>query len=272
MAANMAEMQVEETTVIGAPKRRGRGGEKRLGFYGAIAAALIAVLIVGVTMHDRNTFHPAVVTRTEQRFLENNTTNLPNAVTAEIYPVVTIEQQKYLDVNTTWLPAGAAVSAEDGDGGGSARIAVGTDGDCTGYVPVYCQVVVTDRDAYTAAHPATMPSDQRAIYRVSDSSYYVPAAGGMWVVVSVQAGGLAMIEDYVSGPPPASGIAVTPGDAVTGAQPICTDAPTARPTCYTKQGDGSWVVEVQGLDGGWMPVTTVAHPPTPDELASGYSG
>jgi hypothetical protein len=38
------------------------------------------------------------------KFIENNTTNLPNAVTADIRPVVTSEEQRFLDVNTTWLP------------------------------------------------------------------------------------------------------------------------------------------------------------------------
>jgi hypothetical protein len=57
--------------------------------------------------------------------------------------------------------------------------------------------------------PSAPASDQRAIYRVSDSYYYVPAAGGMWLVIHDPVDGLPVIEDVVSGPPPATGTAIT---------------------------------------------------------------
>jgi hypothetical protein len=112
---------------------------------------------------------------------------------------------------------------------------------CEGDAPVYCQgglsngartFSIASADPAMAASPidyrflemntTTLPSvadqstsvnDLWAIYRVSDSYYFVPVAGGMWVVIHVQADGLPMIEDYVSGPPPAIGIAVTPSRA-----------------------------------------------------------
>jgi hypothetical protein len=57
--------------------------------------------------------------------------------------------------------------------------------------------------------PSVLASDQRAIYRVSDGYYYVPAPGGLWAVIHYPTDGLPVIEDYVSGPPPANGTAIT---------------------------------------------------------------
>src|SRR5262249_39470922 len=48
---------------------------------------------------------------TRMKFLENNTTNLPNAVTADIRPVVTGAEQRFLDLNTVWLPGVADATA-----------------------------------------------------------------------------------------------------------------------------------------------------------------
>ncbi len=64
---------------------------------------------------------------------------------------------------------------------------------------------VADDDVLAPA-PAV---EQRPIYHVADSYYYFPAANGMWAVFNIQAGGPPVIEDYVSGPPPADGVAIT---------------------------------------------------------------
>ncbi|MHB8645982.1 MAG: hypothetical protein ACYDAR_09375 [Thermomicrobiales bacterium] len=69
-----------------------------------------------MTLHNRRAPHtaisvaPPVVTSAQRRFLENNTTTLPNAVTVEIQPtVISREQQLSLEANTTTLPSvGAA--------------------------------------------------------------------------------------------------------------------------------------------------------------------
>ena len=159
MAENQAGMLIEETTVRDLVEQRGRVAGQRRGAYGAIAAALIAVVIFGVAIHNRQTSHPAaptatpaqvtsvaplpsytqlsdgrwvvtqvrddgtvqtdfigvrspeVVTQTRQQFVDNNTTNLPNAVAAETRPVVTSAQQRFLDENMAWLPAVAVPSA-----------------------------------------------------------------------------------------------------------------------------------------------------------------
>ncbi len=114
MAENGAGMRVEGTMVIGAETTRNKTNMPQTGRYGLVAALLVALLIAGVAAHDRRASHPAApaitraVTSEQARFLENNTTNLPNAVTADSRPVVTSEQQKFLDVNGAWLPAVAA--------------------------------------------------------------------------------------------------------------------------------------------------------------------
>jgi hypothetical protein len=110
MATNMTGMRVEETTVAGAAARPGGANGRVIGVSGLMAAILIALLIAGVAAHDRRASHPAgpaiprAATSQQTRFLENNTTNLPNAVTADPRPIVTSARQKFLDVNTTWLP------------------------------------------------------------------------------------------------------------------------------------------------------------------------
>ncbi len=123
MAENVAEMPVEGTTVVGTGARRGRGRGRRNGAYGLVAVALIAVVLGGMAVHSRDTTHrtapsiPHTVTRAEPQFLANkasNTTNLPNAVSIDVRPIVTSSQQKYLDVNTTWLPTSAASSVMPG--------------------------------------------------------------------------------------------------------------------------------------------------------------
>lgn len=104
-----------------------------------------------------------VGTQSQQRFLENNTTNLPNAVSAEDRSVITYMQQRFIDVNTAWLPAVGHATAEQG-----------------------------------------------TIYRVAGAYYYVPVSGGRWEVVRVGTDGVPVIEAYVTAPPPADAIAVTP--------------------------------------------------------------
>src|SRR5947209_8343186 len=87
MAENMTGMLVEGTMVVGTEKRFGKGRGQRFGMYGLAAAILVAMLIAGAALHDRWASHPAApaisrtVTSQQTRFLENNTTNLPNAVT-----------------------------------------------------------------------------------------------------------------------------------------------------------------------------------------------
>jgi hypothetical protein len=110
MATNMTGMRVEGTTVVGTGAKRSQGRVPRIGAVGVIAATLALLLVGSVVLHDRATSHAAVsaipraVTSQQARFLENNTTNLPNAVTADPRPIVTSARQKFLDVNTTWLP------------------------------------------------------------------------------------------------------------------------------------------------------------------------
>jgi hypothetical protein len=114
MAEHVAKMLVEGTMVVGTEKRRGQGHGRRNGAYGLIAAVLVAAVIGGSALHDRGASHPAAtaiprtVTRAQVKFLEDNTTNLPNAVSVDVRPIVTSNGQKYLDVNTTWLPNVAA--------------------------------------------------------------------------------------------------------------------------------------------------------------------
>ncbi len=141
MAENVAELQVDGTMAgrIGAARNRAR--MPRIGGIGLGAVALVVLLTAGVVIHNRGASRPSApivsraVTSQQARFLENNTTNLPNAVAPEVRPVnvtsaqrrllevntimlpnsvaadvaspvVTSAQQRFLDVNTTWLPAG----------------------------------------------------------------------------------------------------------------------------------------------------------------------
>ncbi len=114
MAEKTTGILVEGTTVAGMGARRSQGRTRRNGAYGLVAAMLVAVVIGGAALHDRGTSHPAApaiprtVTGARMKFLENNTTTLPNAVSVDVRPIVTSNEQKYLDVNTTWLPAAAA--------------------------------------------------------------------------------------------------------------------------------------------------------------------
>jgi hypothetical protein len=89
--------------------------------YGLIAAALVALLIVGVAMHDRQASPPAApaiprtVTIQQAHFLENNTTNLPNAVAPDVRPaVMSSAQQRFLEANTVTLPAGPSSPYAEG--------------------------------------------------------------------------------------------------------------------------------------------------------------
>ncbi|MGI8690209.1 MAG: hypothetical protein ACR2M3_16655 [Thermomicrobiales bacterium] len=118
MAEHIAGMRAEETMVNGVSTARSRVRMPRIGGYGLVAAALIALLVAGMALHDRHAPHasvsvaPNVVTRAETRLIENNTTNLPNAVAPEIQPsVVTREQQRFLEVNTTMFPNAVAADA-----------------------------------------------------------------------------------------------------------------------------------------------------------------
>lgn len=111
MAEHIAEMQVAETMVTGAGSRRRWPSMQRLAVSGTIAAVLAVALIAGVAMHNRGASSPSapVVSRTstseQARFLEENTTNLPNPVTPDVRPVViSSAQQRFLEINTITLP------------------------------------------------------------------------------------------------------------------------------------------------------------------------
>ncbi len=69
---------------------------------------------------------PDVVSQTQWRFVENNTMNLPDAVTAESRPIVTSQQQKFLDVNTVMLPTGQGIGPQECDAILTALDKVGT--------------------------------------------------------------------------------------------------------------------------------------------------
>jgi hypothetical protein len=121
MAENMTGMLVESTTAGGVAGTRSRPHRQRIGVYGLIAAALVALLIVGVAMHDRQASPPAApaiprtVTIQQAHFLENNTTNLPNAVAPDVRPaVMSSAQQRFLEANTVTLPAGPSSPYAEG--------------------------------------------------------------------------------------------------------------------------------------------------------------
>jgi hypothetical protein len=117
MATNMTGMRVEGTTVVGTGAKRSRGRMPRIGAVGLVAATLALLLVGSVALHNRSTSPSAIpaipraVTMQRARFLENNTTNLPNAIAAESAPVVvTSSHQRFLEANTTTLPGAVAVS------------------------------------------------------------------------------------------------------------------------------------------------------------------
>lgn len=128
MAANVTGMRVEGTTVAGAATKRTGAHWLRIGASGGVAAILVALLIVVAAIHDRQVSHPAtatsertVVTSMETRFVENNTTSLPNATSVERQAVVASGAQQYLAVNTSWLPATDTIAASTGASSGQLR-------------------------------------------------------------------------------------------------------------------------------------------------------
>ena len=119
MAANMTGMRVEGTMVVGTGAKRSQGRMPRIGVAGVIAATLALLLVGSVVLHNRATSHAAVsaipraVTSQQARFLENNTTNLPNAIAAESAPAVTSSQQRFWEVNTMLAEGPSYPYAED---------------------------------------------------------------------------------------------------------------------------------------------------------------
>ncbi len=120
MAEHVAEMQIAETAPSGIGAERKRARLPRISGIGVVAAALVVLLIAGVAIHDRRASHapasvaPQVMTRAQSRLIENNTTNLPNAVAPDVRPtVVTREQQRFLEVNTMLPTGGMPPYAED---------------------------------------------------------------------------------------------------------------------------------------------------------------
>ncbi len=163
MAEKMTGIGVEWATSVETSERREQGRTRGRGAYGVAAAVLVVVLIGGVMMHDRQetgsvalaTEHinkaerlygvvtqvrddgtvetgfigvrlPEALTQTQRRFVENNTMNLPDAVTAESRPIVTSQQQKFLDVNTVMLPTGQGIGPQECDAILTALDKVGT--------------------------------------------------------------------------------------------------------------------------------------------------
>lgn len=117
MAANMTGMRVDGTMGAGGAEQRGGAHRRRVGILGLVAAALVAVLMTSVALHNRQASHPAApaipraLTSQQARFLENNTITLPNAVAAESAPVVvTSSRQRFLEANTITLPDAVAVN------------------------------------------------------------------------------------------------------------------------------------------------------------------
>jgi hypothetical protein len=111
MAANMTGTRVEESLVIGTGVKRSQGRTPRIGAVGVIAATLALLLVGSVVLHSRSSSHSAVpaipraVTSQQARFLENNTTNLPNTVAAESVPRITTRAEtQSLANNATNLP------------------------------------------------------------------------------------------------------------------------------------------------------------------------
>ncbi len=87
----------------------------RIGAVGAIAATLALLLVGGMVLHNRPASHaavpaiPRVATGAETR--QFGATNRPNAVAAESGPiVVTSSQRRFLEANTTTLPGAVAPS------------------------------------------------------------------------------------------------------------------------------------------------------------------
>jgi hypothetical protein len=120
MAENMTGMLAENTMVGEVAGTRSRAHRQRIGAYGLIAAVLVALLIVGVAMHDRQASQPAapaiprtITTGADTRSF--NTTNLPSAVAVESAPVVvTSARQRFLEANTVTLPAGPSSPYAEG--------------------------------------------------------------------------------------------------------------------------------------------------------------
>src|SRR5262245_8464563 len=112
MAENMVETRIEETAVIRPGEGQSRASRQHSGGHGVIAAVLITLLLGGIAVHVLRASHAVaptisqVIPSTRMQFVENNTTNLPNAVTAVMGQRATSDEQRWLDVNTTWLPAG----------------------------------------------------------------------------------------------------------------------------------------------------------------------
>ncbi len=119
MGENIAGMRVEGTRVAGreAGHSRSRTPIRWVAISGAVAAMLAVALVAGMVPHQRGASGPSApvaprtVTGQQARFEENNTTNLPNAATADIGPIAaTTVQQRFLEVNTTMLPHSVAAS------------------------------------------------------------------------------------------------------------------------------------------------------------------
>lgn len=111
MVQQIAEMPVAETMVTRTRAQRGWNPRQWAAIFGVIEAVVAVALIAGVVIHHHGASRPSApvvsptLTSQQARFLENNTTNLPNAVTADSRPVVaTSAQQRFLEVNTTMLP------------------------------------------------------------------------------------------------------------------------------------------------------------------------
>lgn len=117
MVANTVDTKVESTSVAGAAAQTGGAPRRWMGTVGVVVLLIALALGGGATLRQRAS-HPAVPASThkasnaQMRFLENNTTNLPNAVSTDNRPIASSTQQRFIDVNTAWLPAAANATPE----------------------------------------------------------------------------------------------------------------------------------------------------------------
>jgi hypothetical protein len=100
-------MQDEQTTIIGTGAER-RRRTVSWGASLAVAAIVAAALIGGVALHGRGVSEPIIPaipqakSQAQTKLLENNTTNLPNAIAQGDLPI-SGSQRRLLEVNTTML-------------------------------------------------------------------------------------------------------------------------------------------------------------------------
>jgi hypothetical protein len=117
MAANTVETQVEGETIAQGTTKAGRAQGRRIGIAGVAAVLLIALALSGGSVLRQRASHSMVPASTDRissaqmKFLENNTTNMPNTAPVAVQPRATGAQERFLEVNTDWLPTSATDNA-----------------------------------------------------------------------------------------------------------------------------------------------------------------